>query len=243
MARMRTNVPIAMRALRTQRRWRQQDLGRRAGLSRDAVCRAERGRLDSLTVRSLTRLVAALDATLVLEIRWQGADLDRLLDRVHAQLQDAVARRLLSAAWTVRPEVSFNHYGDRGRCDLVAWHPETRTMLIVEVKSRFGDLQETLGRLDVKIRTGGVIARQLQWPRPEQVVAALVLAEDRTTRRVVSRHEALFRGFDVRGRTALRYLRAPEGRPDGLLWFEPLPDSDHGRMRGGHRVQLGRDAG
>ncbi len=83
---MRTNVPIAMRRLRVRHRWRQEDLGRRAGLSRDAVSRAERGALEGITVGSLSRLVEVLDATLVVEIRWQGADLDRLIDREHANL-------------------------------------------------------------------------------------------------------------------------------------------------------------
>ena len=83
---MRTNVPVAMRRLRVRRRWRQEDLGARAGLSRDAVSRAECGELDSLTVRSLSRQIDALDATLVIEIRWRGADLDRLIDSEHAHL-------------------------------------------------------------------------------------------------------------------------------------------------------------
>ena len=98
--------------------------------------------MESLTVGTLSRLVDALDATLVVEIRWQGADLDRLIDREHAHLQEATARRLASRGWMVRAEVSFNHYGDRGSCDLVAWHPGSRTMLVVEVKSRIGNLQE-----------------------------------------------------------------------------------------------------
>lgn len=241
---MRTNVPTAMRELRRQRRWRQEDLGTRAGLSRDAVHRAERGSLDGLTVGSLSRLVAALDATLSVEIRWQGAALDRLVDRAHAQLQDAAARRLMSAKWTVRPEVSFNHYGDRGRCDLVAWHPRTSTMLIVEAKSRLGDIQDTLGRLDVKVRNGGVIAHELDWSRPARVVAALVLAEDRTTRRVMDRHAALFAAFNVRGRAALRALRRPpDVRIGGLLWFERLSDSDEGRTRVVRRVRPSGAAG
>jgi transcriptional regulator with XRE-family HTH domain len=220
--RVRTNVPRALWTLRHRRGWRQEDLGRRAGLSRDFVYRAEAGELHGMTVGSLARLTEALDAQLVVEIRWRGAELDRLTDADHARIVSAGARRLEWSGWIVRTEVSFNHFGDRGRCDLVAWHPGTRTLVIVEAKSRVGDLQETLGRLDVKARLGSVIAEQLGWARPSAVVAALVLDEQATNRRVLREHEAQFRRFGLRGRAAIAWLQRP--RPaagiGGLLWFE-----------------------
>ena len=145
---MHTTLPAAFRALRRRRRWRQVDLGDRAGLSRDVVSRAERGELGGITLQSLTRLAAALGGTLAVDLRWQGADLDRLIDRDHAQLQDLCAQRLEVLGWLVRSEVTFNHFGDRGSCDLVAWHGASRTLLIVEAKTRIGNLQETLHRSD-----------------------------------------------------------------------------------------------
>ena len=94
---MRTNVPDAIRALRHHRGWRQADLGRRAGLSRDTVSRVERGRLQGMTLGALARMTAALDASLIVDVRWQGAELDRLTDRAHAALQNATAERLRRA--------------------------------------------------------------------------------------------------------------------------------------------------
>jgi transcriptional regulator with XRE-family HTH domain len=227
-SRVRTNVPVAIRALRRRRSWRQDDLGRRAGLTRDAVSRAEQGELNGLTIGSLSRLVAALDATLAVEVRWHGADLDRLLDRAHALVQNAASHRLIASGWLVQPEVSFNRFGDRGRCDLLAWHPASRTVLVVEVKSRIGDLQDTLGRLDIKARLGPVLAQQAGWGRPARVVRALVLAEDRTNRRILARHASLFGLFGERGRGAIRWLRHATPPATGLIWFE-LTDSGHRR--------------
>jgi transcriptional regulator with XRE-family HTH domain len=227
---MRTNVSRAMRALRKRRGWHQADLGRRARLSRDVVHRAEIGKVLGIKVGSLDRLVTALEADLVLEIRWRGAELDSLIDRTHAALVTAAAERLARKDWIVTPEVSFNHYGDRGRCDLVAWNESSRTLLIVEVKSRIGNLQETLGRLDVKVRLGGVIAAELGLGRPAHVVAAIVLGEDGANRRTIARHDAQFRRFDLRGRGAFAWLRAPTGSATGLLWFES-PDSGEGRRK------------
>jgi len=232
---MRTNVPTALRALRHRRAWRQEDLGRRAGLSRDAVSRVESGQLHGLTVGSLVRLAEAVDATLSLEMRWQGADLDRLIDRDHAALQNASAIRLGSFGWIAQAEVSFNHYGDRGRCDLLAWHPATRTVLVVEVKSRLGDVQDTLGRLDVKARLGALLARQVGWGEPALVVPALVLPDTRSARRALMLHESLFRRYGLRGRTALAWLRVP-GLTSGVLWFEQS-NSDGSRVLNRQRVR------
>src|SRR5574338_174989 len=224
---MRTNVPRALRALRLRRRWRQQDLGRRAGLSRDVVQRVEVGELRGVRMGSLERLANALGAELAVLLRWRGADLDRLIDEAHARMVTLVARRLERVGWVYRVEVSFNHFGDRGRCDLVAWHPATSTLLIVEVKTRVGDLQELVGRLDVKLRLGALIAREAGWGRPDCVVGAVVLAEGGTNRRVVRRNEPMFRRFGVRGRSAHAWLRSPRG-VHGLLWFES-PDTGEGR--------------
>jgi transcriptional regulator with XRE-family HTH domain len=222
---------------------RQQDLGARAGLSRDVVSRAERGELDGMTVGSLGRLTEALEATLVIEIRWQGAALDRLIDREHAHLQEAAAQRIVSRGWLVQAEVSFNHYGDRGSCDLVAWHPVTQTLLVIEVKSEFGNLQDLLHRLDVKARLGGILAKQLGWPVPSAVVRGIVVAENRTARRIIARHSGLFNRFSMQGRTAHAWLRRPSAAAHGLLWFENPSDSFGGRTTTALSVKSGPGAG
>lgn len=232
-----------MRSLRARHRWRQRDLAVRAGVSRDAVSRVERGHLGGATFSTVARLVAALDATLVVEIRWQGADLDRLVDQYHARLQDITAQRLTASGWMAQAEVSFNHFGDRGSCDVVAWHPATRTILVVEVKTRLGDVQDTLRRLDVKARLGPVIAGQLNWPRPASVSRALVLAEDRTSRRVVASHETLFASFATRGWAAARWLQRPTPGGRALLWFEKLPNSGGTRVTRIERVRRGSREG
>lgn len=240
---MYSNVPTAMRALRARRDWRQADLGARAGLSRDVVSRIETHHMQGVTVGSLQRLARALDANLVVDLRWRGAELDRLVDSAHAALQEAAARRLGRTGWMTWAEVSFDSFGDRGSCDLVAFHAATRTLLIVEVKSRLGNIQDTLHRLDVKVRLGGEIAAQLGLPTPSGVVAALVLPDDRTSRRQVGAHAALFGRFGLRGRRALGWLRAPGSTASGVRWFEQPTDSYPRRTTPGQRVRRVRSAG
>jgi transcriptional regulator with XRE-family HTH domain len=234
-------VPAAIRALRRKQAWRQEDLGRRAELSRDTVSRSERGELQGLTLGALSRLVDALGATLLVEVRWQGAELDRLIDREHALMQNAAAERLANAGWLARAEVSFNHYGDRGRCDLLAWHPSTRSLLIIEVKSRIGDVQDVLGRLDVKVRLGALLAGQVGWGPPARIIPALVLKDDHAAHRILGRHQAIFSRYGLRGRTAVSWLRTPVNAT-GLVWFERT-DSDQAGVIGPQRVRSARPAG
>ena len=195
-------------------------------MSHELVSRLERGQLRGVTIESLDRIATALDATLVIQLRWQGEQLDRMLDAAHASLQESVTQMLAGAGYLVRTEVSFNHFGDRGRVDVVAFHAPTQILLVVEIKSVLGDLQETLGRLDIKTRVGAVLCRELGWPSPSAAVPVLVMGERRTARRIVERHAALFLRFSLRGLAARRWVSRPElPAPAGLLWFHRLSDS------------------
>lgn len=229
---MFTNVERAVRFLRLRKGWPQRALGGRAGVSREMISRAERGDVSGMTLGSIDRIAGALGASVHLQMRWQGEQLDRLMDAAHAALQQVVAEFLTAMGWVVRVEVSFNHYGDQGRVDVLAHHPRLRVLLIVEIKSALGDLQETLGRLDVKVRLGRKLAAELGWDAVA-VVPALVIGDSRLARRTVAAHAALFGRYDVRGRAALGWLRRADERiPTGLLWFASRPDS--------HQATIGR---
>ncbi len=130
--------------------------------------------------------------------------------------------------WQTGVEVSFNHYGDRGRVDVLAFHPALAVLLVVEVKSAIGNTQDTVGRLDVKARLGGVLADGAGWPVPTTVVPALGVGDSRTARRIVAEHDAVFARYASRGRQARAWLRRPSRpAPTGLLWFANLPNA-HG---------------
>jgi transcriptional regulator with XRE-family HTH domain len=221
-----TNLPRAVRALRHRQGWTQSALGARIGVSRELISRMERGDLAGVPVGTLRRVATELDATVSVQIRWRGEELDRLVDAQHAKLQQAASELLLSLGWVVRIEVSFNHFGDRGRIDILAKHPVMRILLVLEVKTGLGDLQETLGRLDVKTRLGRRVALELGWSDVAAVVPVLVIGDTRTSRSVVARYDALFQRFSLRGRAAVAWLRRPRGEaPPGLLWFANGHDS------------------
>ncbi len=238
---LRTNLPRAVRVLRRRRGWRQTDLAKRASVSGPTISRIERGNFEAMPLGALQRIASALEASVDLTIRWEGAQLDRLIDAAHASLEQETATMLSASGWLVAPEVSFNHFGDRGRVDLLAFHPVARLVLVVEVKSALGDLQDALGRLDVKARLGRSLAESTGWTGAYGIVPAFVFADTRTNRRVITNHEALFARFTVRGRSALAWTRRPSApAPSGLLWFASVPDLHGVNVMRGKRVRTVR---
>jgi transcriptional regulator with XRE-family HTH domain len=222
----------AHRAMRQRKKWRQVDLGDRVGISQAAVSRSERGDLDVVSVRTLGELFAALGGELMLQVRWQGGDLDRLMDRAHADLVERITRRLTALGWQVHVEVSFNRYGERGSVDVLGWHPATRTALIVEVKSEITGVEETLRRHDTKVRLAPHIAFERLGERPAHVARLLVLPEDSTTRRRVEAHvETFARAYPLRGRAVTRWLAGPVGDLAGILFLPAAPARPGSRKR------------
>jgi len=220
-----------IRVLRQRRGWRQVDLAARSGLSRSAVSDIERGRIGRYTISSVRRLLRALEADGELAVRWGApGDLDRLLDRDHALLVQAWADLHRRHGWQVWPEASFSVYGERGRIDLLAFHPPTGVLVVSEMKTGLWNLQDTLGRLDAKVRLARSVAAERGW-EVRRVVGALIVAEGRTARRRVAEHAALFAGYETRGRAARAFVRGPRAAVRGLLAFVTLPNSNHGRSR------------
>lgn len=225
-----------VRALRRRRGWRQVDLARSARTSRTSISRVELGHADEVTVRALDAIAAALSARLDLRLSWNGEGLDRLLDADHAALVDVVARVLRALEWSVKVEVSFSIRGERGSIDVLAFHPDTGVVLVVEVKSVVPDVQATLFVLDRKSRLALEIARENGW-LGRSVGRLLVIRATRTARRRIEEHAETFRvAAPARSLAVKRWLRAPDPeRPFSGLWFV----SDDRSTGARHRVRRG----
>jgi transcriptional regulator with XRE-family HTH domain len=199
----------AIRALRRRQHLRQVDVSGRAGISQSAWSRIERGRVGRVPFAKLRAAGEALGAEVELTVRWQAEGIDRLLDEAHSAIVDAVVRLLASSGWETQVEVSFAINGERGSVDVLAWHPESRIVLVGEVKSVVPDVQSMLHVLDRKARLGPAIARERGWS-PRSIARVLFLAESRTSRRRLATHAAIFSSaFPIQGRTAHAWLRAP----------------------------------
>jgi len=210
------------RVLRVRQRLTQESLAVRAGVSRRAVSMLERGQGVALRLGTVTAIFHALGARLDIRAFWNGPELDRLLDAAHAAIGASVKRKLERWGWVVRVEVSYSRYGERGRIDLVAWHPLSGIAVVMEIKSDLVDVQDLLGSIDAKARLARHAVERFGW-EVRAVVPAIVFLDDRTIRNRVSRFASLFDAFDLRGRAATSWMRKPGAMPSGLLWFTAGP--------------------
>jgi hypothetical protein len=212
----------------------------RAGISASLYSVIERGHLDRIALGTLRKVGGVLEVRLILEPRWRGAAIDRILSSRHAAMSEAVTRLLLDAGWEVRPEVSFNHFGERGVVDLAAWHPGERVVLLIELKTELVDPNDLLAVTDRRRRLVARIAAPFGWD-PAVVAQWVVVAESRTNRRRLAAHRSVLRAaFPADGRAIAGWLARPVA-PLSALWF--LPDSSHRRDRPGQAPRLRARAG
>jgi len=208
-----------LRAVRRHVRLTQAAVARRAGTSQSVYSRAERGELTGMTIGTLDRIAASIGATLVVDLRYQGGLGHRLVDAAHAALVDVVVSVLRRSGWQVVLEFTFNVFGDRGSVDVLGWHAQHRTLLIVEVKSRFTDLQAMLLSLARKLRVVPDVARtERGWDAVNvaRVVVAYGTAENRA---VVAGHASTFdTSLPARAAEIRSWLRNPS-RPLSGIWL------------------------
>jgi transcriptional regulator with XRE-family HTH domain len=228
-------VGRALRRIRQRLAWRQEDVASRAGISDAAYSEMERGQLDRVPLGRLRKAAAVLEIDIHLEARWRGGSLEREVSKRHALMSEAVTQMLMADGWEVRPEVSFNHFGERGIIDLVAWDTRTGTLLLIELKTELTDVNGMLGTADRRRRLAAVIGASCGW-EARAVASWVVLAHGRTNRRRLADHRAVLRAaFPGDGRAVRGWLRAPKGSLNAL-WF--LPDSARGGARPGHAPRL-----
>ena len=188
------------------------------------VSRIERGHLGAVTLDAIRSVAAALDLRVDVVGRWRGGDLDRLLAAGHSALHESVARHLSGlGGWQFASEVSFAHYADRGIIDLLAWHEATRSLLVIELKTEFIDMNELIGTLDMKRRNAGQIARQRGWLEAATSVSVWVIVADTSSNRHRAREHRtmLGRAYPLDGRSMRRWLRIPRS-PVACLSFWPV---------------------
>ena len=212
-------VGRVLRAVRLHKRLRQRDVAEAAGVSQSMVSRAEHGRLDELSFGAVDAVASVLDVTVYIDARWDDGDADRLIDRAHARIVELVVSTLTESGWETVVEYGFNHYGDRGSVDVLAWHAESRTLLIVEVKSRLTDLQATFTSFARKLRiVPNLVQRDHGWD-PRFLGRLMVMDGTTANRSVVAKHAATFATlFPERMPAVGTWLRRPD-RSLGGVWF------------------------
>jgi transcriptional regulator with XRE-family HTH domain len=212
-------IGVAIRRYRERSGRRQVDIAAEVGVTRQCVSLLERGHLGSSSVHTVRAIAAAVGVDLPFAPRGRGAQFDQLIDEEHSSMVEAVVGRLAAEGWETMVEFSFNHYGDRGSVDVLAWHAARRALLVVETKSRLANLQETCRSLDTKARVVPRLAAQDRGWRAAAVGVVLVLQESSRERGAVARRAAIFSSsFPARNMDVRDWLIRPD-RPLRGLWF------------------------
>jgi len=220
-------------AVRKHLRLRQDDLARLADVDQKVVSLLERGELARVSVVRFRRVCAALKIEPVLELRWRGGLADRLIDRGHARIVEAVTTELVRLGWECVPEYTFNVFGDRGSVDIVAWHPVRRGLLLIEVKTWLTDLQAMLSSLSRKVRlVPGLVAKERGWDRLS-LGHVVVILDTRRNRSIVASHRATFdASFPARTVAVRAWLRAPTSNQAGFWFLALRPEAPASRRPG-----------
>jgi transcriptional regulator with XRE-family HTH domain len=237
-------VGALLRVLRIRRGLRQVDVSVLAGVSDQTISRIERGHIEEVSVAILRRVARALEARLEIGLRTRFGDVERLASSRHADLVEAVIAALVEWGWVAHPEVSFSLRGERGLIDILAWHPVTRTLLVIEVKTEIVDVGETVGTLDRKRRLAPEIAGRFGWT-PATFGSVLIVDDTTSNHRRVREHTSTFRATLPDGGLRVRsFFRRPIGSLAGVaFWSIRRPGSPRPRGAGARRVRRSGSAG
>jgi transcriptional regulator with XRE-family HTH domain len=207
----------ALRAIRIRKNLRQADVARRARVSRQVVSRIENGAVGRYPLDTVRAVAGASGMRLDIRPRWRGADLDRVLNSAHAAMHEAVLRHLAGMrGWEARAEVSYSIYGERGVIDILAWHPASRCLLVIELKTELVDPQGLVASMHRRQRLAPAIALEFGW-HPSAVGAWVIVRRSSTQKRRLHLHAGLLRGaFPEDGRAMRRWLRSPGGTVSAL---------------------------
>jgi transcriptional regulator with XRE-family HTH domain len=231
----------ALRALRLRAGLRQVDVAERAGVSQSLISVIEAGACSSVTIATLRAVFRAVGAGFDGQVLWRAPALERLADARHAALVDASALRLRRLGWDVLPEVSYSEFGERGSIDLLGWRQAERAVVVEEVKSDLTRVEETLRKLDEKVRlaTERIALDRIGW-RPRVVGRVLVLRDTDRARRQVRAHATVFdTALPARGPVVRAWLRAPGGPLAGILFVADIsPDGTNAARPGIQRVRV-----
>jgi transcriptional regulator with XRE-family HTH domain len=194
----------------------QEELAMTVGISRSYVAGIEAGKVNpSLDV--VTRIGDALGLDLELMGRRPILLDPRSTGVVHSRCSGYASRRLRSSGWLVAREVEIVHARSHGWIDLLAFHPGTRTLVIVEIKTRIEDIGLIERQLAWYERSAPVVAADRFGWRPSSVASwPLLLQSDEVESAVLRDREVLHQVFPVRA-TDMRAVLAGALPSTGLI--------------------------
>ncbi|HEX5467165.1 MAG TPA: helix-turn-helix domain-containing protein [Candidatus Limnocylindrales bacterium] len=156
--------------------WSQRELAAKVGCAQSSISKLERQRGDcTLALLGRTFDQLGVRARLVVDLPMVvGSRRDR--DAAHARCVGAARRYLERHRWLVATEVEIIDGRWHGWIDLLAFHPGTRVLLVIEVKTQLTDIGALERQIGWYERAAWAAARRRGW-RPDAVRAAVLLLD------------------------------------------------------------------
>jgi transcriptional regulator with XRE-family HTH domain len=206
--------------------WTQEELAHRADMSQAMVSAIENGRVSDLTFSRAERLLAAMGARLVISVDTPFlGDRQRQREPAHARSSAHVAARLRRAGWLVATEVEVGGDRSRGWIDVLAYHPATGWLLVVEIKTEIHDLGAIERSLGWYEREARFAARRLGWHPRRSIGCLLLLATAANDLRVSANRDSFATGFPARAKELSDLVEAgtdPASPGRAVAMIDPL---------------------
>jgi hypothetical protein len=180
----------------------------------------ERGITTDLRLSDVDRILRALGVRYRLDLDPPAIEPHHQVDLVHARCVSHVERRLRAIGWEVAREVEIGGDRSRGWIDLLAWRPDRRTLLVVEIKTEILDIGAIERQMNWYEREARAAARRLGWHARSIGAALLVLQSDANERTISANRVLLGSAFPIRATAlgnALRRSEPPDRRALAMI--------------------------
>ena len=205
MTTLRSTFALLVRDARLMLDVTQRELAAAVGVSRAHIASVESGRCNP-SLDLVQRISDQLGLDIDFAVRMPHVLAPPLRDLVHAWCMAYVERRLKGAGFAVRREVEIVVGRSHAWIDLIAFDPRTRTLFVIEVKTRVDDLGSLERQVSWYEREAWAVARRFGWTPLRVVTWVLALCATRSPRAVS------FLLADFKGGTAFDPLLAGSDR-------------------------------
>jgi transcriptional regulator with XRE-family HTH domain len=203
----------------------QSELARRAGVSQATISRVERGLAAAIPLATAGRLMDGLEIRLEASARpplVAGGPTEH--DAIHVRVLTYAERRLRARGFETAREVPIGADRVRGWLDLLAWRPDDRVAILIEIKGDIHDVGAFERQISWYEREAWAATRRLGWRPARVVVGGLVLASEHNAAIVRAHGEALRRRFPTPavGLESVLSGATPGGPLRALAFVDPL---------------------
>lgn len=206
----------------------QLELASSVGVSRSHIAGIETGRVDP-SLDLVWSIADRLGLDLEFVARPPIAVDRRRGDLVHARCSGYADGRFRGAGWLTARELEVTNGRAHGWIDILAFEPRSRTLIIVEIKTRLDDVGAVERQIAWYEGHALSVARSIGWRPNRSLTWLLLLASDEVASQLVLHRQVLRRAFPDRAPLMREILidGATQASRRGLALVDPTSRRQH----------------